>query len=69
MRCDIQGVGHSVKFNHRMSNNFSHIKRKRRTCAIINHFVDNHLDQWSEDYETNGILHIIGINQNHKFTI
>ena len=61
MRCNIQGVGRSVKFIHRMSNYFSHIKQKKRTCAIINHFIDNHLDEWSKDYETNDIFHIIGM--------
>ena len=51
MRCNIQGVGRSVKFNHRMSNYFSH----------INYFINNHSDEWSKDYETNDIFHIIGI--------
>ena len=59
MRCNIQGIGRSVKFNHRMSNYFSHIKQKKRTCAIVNHFIDNHLEEWSEDNETNDIFHII----------
>ena len=61
IRCNIQGIGHSVKFNHRMSHYFSHHKQKKRTCAIISHFIDNHLDEWSEDYQTNDISHIIGI--------
>ena len=61
MRSNIQGVGRSVKSNRRMSNYFSHIKQKKRTCDIVNHFIDNHSDEWSEDYETNDIFHIIDI--------
>ena len=61
MRCNIQGVGRSVKFKRRMSNYFSHIKQKKRTRAIVNHFIDNHSDEWSEDYETNDIFQIIGV--------
>ena len=61
MRCNVQGIGRSVKINHRMSHCFSHIKQKKRTCAIVNHYIDNHSDEWSEGYETNDIFHVIGM--------
>ena len=56
MRWNIQGIGRSMKFNRRTT---SHIKREKRICAIINHFIDNHSGEWSKDYETNDIFHII----------
>ena len=50
-----------MKFSHRMSNYFSRIKQRKRTCAIVNLFIDNHSDEGSEEFETNDIFRIIGI--------
>ena len=44
-----------------MANYFSHIKQRKRTCAIGNHFLDNHLDVWEESYEVNETFEIKGI--------
>ena len=59
--CNIQGVGHTVKFSSRINNYFSHIKQKKRTCSIVNHFIDNHYDIWNINYAENEIISIIGI--------
>ena len=32
----------AVNFKKRLANNKSHIKQKRRTCGIVNHFLDCH---------------------------
>ena len=40
--CGLQGVGSTINFKTRLANYKSHIKRKRRTCAIVNHFLDCH---------------------------
>ena len=39
--------GSSVKFRARLSNHKSHIKQKKRTCRLVNHFIDNYHDQLS----------------------
>ena len=48
VKCNMQGVGHSKKFSKRISNYFSHINQKCRTCNIGNHFIDLHIDEWKE---------------------
>ena len=58
--CNLQGVGRTTKFSKRMANYFSHIKQRKRTCAIGNHFLDNHLDVWEESYELNELFEIKG---------
>ena len=40
--CDLQGVGSTVSFKSRLANYKSHIKHKRKTCSIVNHFIDMH---------------------------
>ena len=40
--CGLQGVGSSVNFKRRLANYKSHIKHRRRTCGIVNHFLDYH---------------------------
>ena len=40
--CDLQGVGSTVCFKSRLANYKSHIKHKRKTCSIVNHFIDIH---------------------------
>ena len=59
--CNIQGVGHTSKFSSRISNYFSYIKQKKKTCSIVNHFFDNHYDIWNINYAENEIISIIGI--------
>ena len=59
--CNLQGVGRTTKFSKRMANHFSHIKQRKRTCAIGNHFLVNHLDVWKESYELNESFEIKGI--------
>ena len=39
--CNKQCVGSSVKFRARLSNHKSHIKQRKRTCHLVNHFIDN----------------------------
>ena len=40
--CGLQGVGSTINFKTRLANYKSHIKHNRRTCGIVNHFLDNH---------------------------
>ena len=35
-------VGSTTNFKKRVANYKSHIKRQRRTCSIVNHFLDCH---------------------------
>ena len=49
--------------NSRVSNYFSHIKQRKRTCDIVNHFIDSHMDTWKEDYEENDLFSVMGIVQ------
>lgn len=60
-KCNLQGVGHATKFNERISNHFSHIKQKRRTCGIVNHFIDKHSQEWTSNYKENNLFQITGI--------
>ena len=39
--CNKQCVGSSVKIRARLSNHKSHIKQRKRTCRLVNHFIDN----------------------------
>ena len=39
---------------------FAH-QTKEKTCAIGNHFLDNHLGVWEESYELNETFDIKGI--------
>ena len=39
--CNKQCVGSLVNFRARLSNQESHIKQKKRTCRLVNHFIDN----------------------------
>ena len=34
-------MGSSINFRSRLSNNKSHIKKNKRTCRLVNHFIDN----------------------------
>ena len=52
-----------LKLNSRISNYFSHIKQRNRTCEVVNHFIDNHIDTWKEDYEDNDMFSIMGTVQ------
>ena len=42
--CGKQGVGSTVKWKPRLSNK-SHIKKKIRSCCIVNHFIDECVDE------------------------
>ena len=39
--CNKQCVDSSIKFRSRLSNHKSHIKENKRTCRLVNHFIDN----------------------------
>ena len=39
--CNRRCVGSSVNFRSRLSNRKSHIKKNKRTCRLVNHFIDN----------------------------
>ena len=53
--CKLQGVGRTLKMSKRLSNYYSHIKQKRRTCSSVNHFIDKHVNNWKD------VLRIMGI--------
>ena len=36
-----QCVGSCINFRSRLSNHKSHIKKNKRTCRLVNHFIDN----------------------------
>ena len=57
--CDLQGVGSTVNFKTQLANYKSHIKYKRRTCSIVNHFIDVHGGEHSG-------LKFMLIDQNNK---
>jgi hypothetical protein len=40
--CGLQGDGSTINFKPRLANDKSHIKHKRRTCGVVNHFIDVH---------------------------
>ena len=40
--CGLQGVGSTHNFKPRLANYKSHIKHRRRTCGVVNHFIDVH---------------------------
>ena len=42
VNCDLQGVGSTINFRSRLANYKSHIKYRKKTCSIVNHFVDCH---------------------------
>ena len=42
--CKIQDIGPTLKLRSRISNYFSHIKAKKRTCDIVNNFIDKHAE-------------------------
>ena len=39
--CNRQCVGSWINFSSRLSNHKSHIKKNKRTCRLVNHFIDN----------------------------
>ena len=49
-------AGRTLKSNSQISNYFSHIKTKKRTCDIVNHFIDKHAETWKEKYEENKLF-------------
>ena len=40
LSCSKQGVGSTFDWKPRLRNNKSHIKKKMRSCSIVNHFID-----------------------------
>ena len=62
-KCNLQGVGSTTQFNKRISNYFSHIKQRKRTCGIVEHFIDHHKEEWKESYKENNLFQIIGISK------
>ena len=38
--CGLQGVGSTHNFKPRLADYKSHIKHRRRTCGVVNHFTD-----------------------------
>ena len=45
--CNLQGVGSTFNFKYRLANYKSHIKHERRTCGIVNPFIDCHSADYS----------------------
>ena len=45
IKCNRQCVGSAIDFRRRLSNYKSHIKKHKRTCRLVNHFIDNNSDQ------------------------
>ena len=45
--CGLQGVGSTYNFKSRLANYKSHIKHRRRTCGVVNHFIDVHQGEHS----------------------
>ena len=43
-KCNRQCVGSAINFRRRLSNYKSHIKKQKRTCRLVNHFIDNSSD-------------------------
>ena len=39
--CNRQCVGSCINFRSRLSNHKSQIKKNKRTCRLVNHFIDN----------------------------
>ena len=39
--CNRQCAGSCINFRSRLSNHKSHIKKNKRTCRLVNHFIDN----------------------------
>ena len=62
-KCKIPGIGRTFKLNSRVLNYFSHIKQRKRTCDIVNHFIDSHMNTLKEDYEENDLFSVMGIVQ------
>ena len=54
-----QGIGSTANFKSRLANYKSHIKHKRRTCSITNHFIDMN----EADYSS---LKFMLIDQHHS---
>ena len=40
--CGLQGVGSTHNFKPRLANYKSHMKHRRRTCGVVDHFIDKH---------------------------
>ena len=40
LNCLEQGVGSTVEWKPKLQNHKSHIKKKVRSCSIVNHFID-----------------------------
>ena len=43
-KCNRQCVGSAIDFRRRLSNYKRHIKKQKRTCILVNHFIDNSSD-------------------------
>ena len=43
-KCNRQCVGSAIDFRRSLSNYKSHIKKRKRTCRLVNHFIDNSSD-------------------------
>ena len=43
-KCNRQCGGSAIDFRYRLSNYKSHIKKQKRTCRLVNHFIDNSSD-------------------------
>ena len=45
--CGLQGVGSTHNFKSRLANYKLDIKNRRRTCGVVNHFIDVHGGEFS----------------------
>ena len=43
-KCNRQCVSSAIDFRRHLSNYKSHIKKQKRTCRLVNHFIDNSSD-------------------------
>ena len=43
-KCNRQCVGSAIDFRRRLPKYKSHIKKQKRTCRLVNHFIDNSSD-------------------------
>ena len=57
--CNRQCVGSSINFRSCLSNHKSHIKKNKRTCRLVNHFIDNSCSHTLSDLKFSLIEQIV----------
>ena len=64
--CKLQGVGRTLKMNKRLSNYYSHIKQKQRTCSSVSHFIDQHANKCKDVLRNMGIIKLTNSPRDRK---